>query len=67
MQLCRGNMSGSAHWESGSYDQIATTLSSEKQYDSYRLEFDDVGRTETAAVEVSVQELQLYAREERRV
>lgn len=45
MHLCRGNMSGSTHWVSGSYDQIAEKLFSKTQYDSYYLEFDDVGRT----------------------
>lgn len=45
MHLCRGNMSGSTHWVSGSYDQIAEKLFNKTDYDTYYLEFDDVGRT----------------------
>ncbi|EME47283.1 hypothetical protein DOTSEDRAFT_59752 [Dothistroma septosporum NZE10] len=43
--LCRGNMSGSTYWVSGSYDQIADKLFSKTQHVSYYLELDDVGRT----------------------
>lgn len=45
MHLCRGNMSGSTHWVSGSYDQIAEKLFTKTDYSTYYLEFDDVGRT----------------------
>lgn len=45
MHLCRGNMSGSTHWVSGSYDQIAEKLFTKTSYNTYYLEFDDVGRT----------------------
>ncbi|CAK1361690.1 hypotheticalsprotein [Cercospora beticola] len=43
--LCRGNMSGSTHWVSGSYDKIAEKLFTKTDYDTYYLEFDDVERT----------------------
>ena len=42
--LCRGNMSGSTHWVSGSYDQIAEKLFNETDYDTFYLEFDDTER-----------------------
>jgi methionine synthase II (cobalamin-independent) len=42
--LCRGNMSGSTHWVSGSYDQIAEKLFNETDYETYYLEFDDTER-----------------------
>jgi methionine synthase II (cobalamin-independent) len=45
MHLCRGNMSGSTHWVSGSYDRIAEKLFTKTDYDTYYLEFDDVERT----------------------
>lgn len=45
MHLCRGNMSGSTHWVSGSYDQIAEKLFTKTDYNTYYLEFDDVERT----------------------
>ncbi|SMR46124.1 unnamed protein product [Zymoseptoria tritici ST99CH_1E4] len=45
MHLCRGNMSGSTHWVSGSYDPIAEKLFNKTGYDTYYLEFDDVERT----------------------
>ncbi|KAH9894720.1 UROD/MetE-like protein [Xylariomycetidae sp. FL2044] len=44
MHLCRGNMSGSTHWVSGSYERIARKLFVETSYDTYYLEFDDVER-----------------------
>ena len=44
MHLCRGNMSGSTHWVSGSYEKIAYKLFNETDYQTYYLEFDDVGR-----------------------
>lgn len=45
MHLCRGNMSGSTHWVSGSYERIAEKLFNKTDYDTYYLEFDDIGRT----------------------
>lgn len=45
MHLCRGNMSGSTHWVSGSYDKIASKLFTKTNYDTYYLEFDDLERT----------------------
>lgn len=45
MHLCRGNMSGSKHWVSGSYDKIAEKLFNKTEYDTYYLEFDDVERS----------------------
>ncbi|KAF2216586.1 hypothetical protein CERZMDRAFT_89919 [Cercospora zeae-maydis SCOH1-5] len=42
--LCRGNMSGSTHWVSGSYDRIAEKLFTETDYETFYLEFDDVER-----------------------
>lgn len=45
MHLCRGNMSGSTHWVSGSYEQIAEKLFTNTDYSSYFLEFDDTERT----------------------
>ncbi|KAI1333848.1 UROD/MetE-like protein [Xylariaceae sp. FL0016] len=44
MHLCRGNMSGSTHWVSGSYENIAQKLFSETDYNTYYLEFDDLER-----------------------
>ncbi|KAL7622498.1 hypothetical protein AAE478_008005 [Parahypoxylon ruwenzoriense] len=44
MHLCRGNMSGSTHWVSGSYERIAYKLFNETNYQTYYLEFDDVER-----------------------
>ncbi|KAI1141846.1 UROD/MetE-like protein [Hypoxylon sp. FL0543] len=44
MHLCRGNMSGSTHWVSGSYEKIAYKLFNETGYQTYYLEFDDVER-----------------------
>ncbi|KAF3062039.1 hypothetical protein GL218_02916 [Daldinia childiae] len=44
MHLCRGNMSGSTHWVSGSYEKIAQKLFNETDYQTYYLEFDDVER-----------------------
>ncbi|KAI5866333.1 UROD/MetE-like protein [Durotheca rogersii] len=44
MHLCRGNMSGSTHWVSGSYEKIAYKLFNETNYETYYLEFDDVSR-----------------------
>lgn len=44
MHLCRGNMSGSTHWVSGSYEQIAEKLFTKTDYETYYLEFDDTER-----------------------
>ena len=44
MHLCRGNMSGSTHWVSGTYEQIAEKLFTKTEYDTYYLEFDDTER-----------------------
>lgn len=44
MHLCRGNMSGSTHWVSGSYEKIAYKLFNETDYQTYFLEFDDLER-----------------------
>ncbi|KAI0377774.1 UROD/MetE-like protein [Hypomontagnella monticulosa] len=44
MHLCRGNMSGSTHWVSGSYEKIAYKLFNETDYQTYYLEFDDIER-----------------------
>ncbi|KAI5367931.1 Putative cobalamin-independent methionine synthase MetE/archaeal, UROD/MetE-like superfamily [Septoria linicola] len=43
--LCRGNMSGSTHWVSGSYDKIAKKLFTKTDHDTFYLEFDDTERT----------------------
>ena len=45
MHLCRGNMSGSTHWVSGSYEHIAEKLFTGTAYDTFYLEFDDAERT----------------------
>ncbi|KAI1490725.1 hypothetical protein F5X96DRAFT_634794 [Biscogniauxia mediterranea] len=44
MHLCRGNMSGSTQWVSGSYEKIAYKLFNETDYQTYYLEFDDLER-----------------------
>ncbi len=44
IHLCRGNMSGSTHWVSGSYDLIAEKLFTKTEYQNYYLEFDDTER-----------------------
>ncbi|KAI1104935.1 UROD/MetE-like protein [Jackrogersella minutella] len=44
MHLCRGNMSGSTHWVSGSYEKIAYKLFNETDYQTYYLEFDALER-----------------------
>lgn len=44
MHLCRGNMSGSTHWVSGSYEKIAYKLFNETDYQTYYLEFDNAER-----------------------
>lgn len=44
IHLCRGNMSGSTHWVSGSYDKIARKLFTQTSYHNYYLEFDDAER-----------------------
>lgn len=44
MHLCRGNMSGSTHWVSGSYEHIAEKLFTKTDYETYYLEFDDAER-----------------------
>ncbi|OTB03600.1 hypothetical protein M426DRAFT_321521 [Hypoxylon sp. CI-4A] len=44
MHLCRGNMAGSTHWVSGSYEKIAHKLFGETDYQTYYLEFDDLER-----------------------
>ncbi|KXT13412.1 hypothetical protein AC579_9901 [Pseudocercospora musae] len=45
MHLCRGNMSGSKHWVTGSYDKIAEKLFTKTNYDTFYLEFDDLERS----------------------
>jgi methionine synthase II (cobalamin-independent) len=45
IHLCRGNMSGSRHWVSGSYEHIAEKLFTKTGYNTYYLEFDDAERT----------------------
>jgi len=42
VHLCRGNMSGSTHWVTGSYERIAEKLFQNTDYDTFYLEFDDV-------------------------
>ena len=42
--LCRGNMSGSTHWVSGSYERIAERLFTMTDFETYYLEFDDTER-----------------------
>jgi methionine synthase II (cobalamin-independent) len=44
VHLCRGNMSGSTHWVTGSYEKIAYKLFNETDYQTYYLEFDDLER-----------------------
>ncbi|KAH8682739.1 hypothetical protein BX600DRAFT_376113 [Xylariales sp. PMI_506] len=44
VHLCRGNMSGSTHWVSGSYERIADKLFNGTDYQTYYLEFDDFER-----------------------
>ena len=44
MHLCRGNMSGSTHWVSGSYERVAEKLFKKTDYETYYLEFDDTER-----------------------
>lgn len=44
LHLCRGNMAGSVHWVSGSYEQIAKKLFTQTEYSTYYLEFDDAER-----------------------
>ena len=45
MHLCRGNMLGSTHWVSGSYEKIAEKLFSDAVgIDTFYLEFDDEKR-----------------------
>jgi methionine synthase II (cobalamin-independent) len=44
MHLCRGNMSGSTHWVSGSYEKIAQKLFTKTDYETYYLEFDAAER-----------------------
>ncbi|KAK7917507.1 5-methyltetrahydropteroyltriglutamate-homocysteine methyltransferase [Apiospora marii] len=45
VHLCRGNMSGSTHWVSGSYETIAHKLFHETGYRTYLMEFDDRERS----------------------
>ncbi|KAI2610265.1 UROD/MetE-like protein [Hypoxylon fragiforme] len=45
VHLCRGNMSGSMHFISGTYERIAHKLFNETDYQTYYLEFDDLERT----------------------
>ncbi|KAK8074150.1 5-methyltetrahydropteroyltriglutamate-homocysteine methyltransferase [Apiospora phragmitis] len=45
VHLCRGNMAGSTHWVSGSYETIAHKLFRETDYGTYLLEFDDRARS----------------------
>ncbi|KAI0023769.1 UROD/MetE-like protein [Xylariomycetidae sp. FL0641] len=44
VHLCRGNMAGSTHWVSGSYEAIARKLFRDTPYQTYYLEFDDLER-----------------------
>ena len=44
IHLCRGNMSGSTHWVSGSYGAVAEKLFTQTDYETYYLEFDDTER-----------------------
>lgn len=44
VHLCRGNMSGSTHWVSGSYENIAHKLFNQTDYQTYYLEFDNFER-----------------------
>lgn len=44
IHLCRGNMSGSTHWVSGSYERVAEKLFTQTDYETYYLEFDDTER-----------------------
>ncbi|KAK7974370.1 hypothetical protein PG989_016218 [Apiospora arundinis] len=45
VHLCRGNMAGSTHWVSGSYEKIAYKLFRETDYETYLMEFDDRERS----------------------
>ncbi|KAK7973259.1 methionine synthase- vitamin-B12 independent [Apiospora saccharicola] len=45
VHLCRGNMAGSTHWVSGSYEKIAYKLFRETEYRTYLMEFDDRERS----------------------
>lgn len=40
IHLCRGNMAGSTHTTSGSYERIARKLFQEMQYDAFNLDYD---------------------------
>ncbi|KAJ5960766.1 uncharacterized protein N7479_007916 [Penicillium vulpinum] len=40
IHLCRGNMAGSTHIMSGSYERIAKSIFAELNYDTYYLEYD---------------------------
>jgi methionine synthase II (cobalamin-independent) len=40
IHLCRGNMTGSTHTTSGSYERIARKSFQETQYDAFYLEYD---------------------------
>lgn len=42
VHLCRGNMSASTHWVTGSYEAIAEKLFTQTSYQTYFLEFDNV-------------------------
>jgi len=42
VHLCRGNMSASTHWVTGSYEAIAEQLFRQTDYQTYFLEFDNV-------------------------
>lgn len=44
VHLCRGNMAGSTHWVSGSYEKIAYKLFNQTDYQTYYLEFDNFDR-----------------------
>ncbi|KAK9802309.1 putative Cobalamin-independent methionine synthase MetE C-terminal/archaeal domain-containing protein [Seiridium cardinale] len=44
VHLCRGNMAGSTHWVSGSYEKIAHKLFKKTDYQTYYLEFDNLER-----------------------
>ncbi|KAK8099038.1 5-methyltetrahydropteroyltriglutamate-homocysteine methyltransferase [Apiospora kogelbergensis] len=45
VHLCRGNMAGSTHWVTGSYEKIAYKLFRETDYETYLMEFDDRERS----------------------
>ena len=44
VHLCRGNMSGSTHFVSGSYELVAQKLFNKTKFENFYLEFDDTVR-----------------------